>query len=268
MRVSHPDTQKALAAMVAMAVISTTAWAGRPLVIDDAEPVARGQFELEAGGRFIGDRHFDHWDYLSNLAYGLVPRLELGVGFGGLFEERMHESEGGLRHREHTHDWADVTPNIKWKPLDADQAWADHALAFTLKVPTANYDKGMGSGELDYDLTYIVTKPITEKMGGHLNVGHTWVTDPPGEDLDDILHYGVALDYQLTDTLQLVGEAYANTPLHTAQNTLIIVSSGARWEVVEDLVLDFAVGTDVRRGDMHLIASFGLTWTFGFGEKK
>lgn len=247
---------------------ASAVWAGRPLVIDDAEPVAPGRFELEAGGRFIDDHHFDHWDYLFNLAFGVVPWLEFGVGFGGMFEERLIEAEGGRHDRAQTHDWADVTPNIKWKPLDAEKAWADHAFAFTVKVPTANYDKGMGSGELDYDLTYIMTKPITEKMSGHLNVGHTWVTDPPGEDLDNILHYGVALDYQLTETLQLVGEVYANTPLHTVDETPVIATGGARWKVAEDLVLDFAAGTDVRRGETHLVATFGLTWTFGFDGKK
>ena len=39
-------------------------------------------------------------------------------------------------------------------------------------------------------------------------------------------------------------------------------------EVAGDLVQDFVAGSDVRGGDTHLIAAFGLTWTFGNGKTR
>lgn len=245
-----------LAGMVVLG--ATTAQAGRPLFTDDAEPVAPGQFELEAGVAYIKDGPTHHGDVPVSLTYGLPARLEIGAGFGGQFEERRDVFSG----RQTEEGIADLTLGFKWKVLEQDRFWADQSLAGAVKLPTANEDEGLGSGEVDYSLAWIVTRGITEKLNAHLNVGYSWLGDSAEEDADDVLFYGVAVDYQLTERLQPVAEIFAESPIESDGRIQVLTNVGLRWLVKDNLVLDFAVGTGLTEEAPDLFATTGLTWAF------
>jgi hypothetical protein len=236
--------------------------AGRPLTVDDAEPVAFRQFEFEAGFGYVGEGDLRHYDIPFGVTYGVLPRLEAGLGFGGQIEERAE----ALGQERGVTDVGDLTLGAKWKVFAAERAWADQALAFTVKLPTASDDRGMGSGQTDFDLAWIVSKALTANWGAHLNLGHTWTGDRTTDRQDDVLHYGLALDYQVTTRLQLVAEIFADTPLTAEQETAVTVNGGTRWLVADNLVVDAAVGGGVRRAAADVVATVGLTWAFGFGN--
>ena len=79
--------------VVGVVSMASIALAGRPLAIDDADPVDPGQFEFEAGAAYEHDSDCKHWDFPFGLTYGLVPSVEVGAGFGGQFEERTEVLE-------------------------------------------------------------------------------------------------------------------------------------------------------------------------------
>jgi hypothetical protein len=245
---------------VAIAVLPLLpARGGRPLTIDDAAPVASGQLQLEAGVGYVKNGGTDHLDFPLTLTYGLPWRLEVGVGFGSQIEERENlaggtDTESGL---------GDLVTGFKWQLLDAARAWADQSLACAVKFPTADHDKGMGTGETDYDLTWIVSKPITDRWGVNLNVGYTWV----GED-GDTLHYGVAGNVLLTKRIELVAEVFADTPLVSGAVTSVSLNGGVRWNLFNSLVLDAAVGAGLCGDAPNLTATTGFTWTFDFGKNR
>jgi hypothetical protein len=240
-------------------LVSTTTFAGRPLTVDDAGTVEPRQFQLEAGCGYVHDDSTQHYDFPLGLSYGVLPTLQAGIGFGGQLEERLedtgdHCTESGI---------GDLTVGAKWHPLSAERFWADHALALTVKVPTADCDRGLGSGLLDYDLTYIATKSLGEKFNVDFNLGYTWV----GGD-DDVLHYGLALRWQALEKVELVGEVFADTPLTRESDTSVAMSAGLRWTVVDDFVLDAAAGAGLHGDAPDWTATIGLTWTVGFGNPK
>ncbi len=236
------------------------AFAGRPLVVDDAEPAAPRQFKFEAGVGLVAGHSVEHFDFPFGLTYGVIPRLEAGIGFGGQVEERQE----ALAEDKTVTDFGDLILRAKGKVLTADRWWADHALAFTVKFPTASYDQGTGSGKTDFDLTWIVSKPICEKWAAHLNTGYTWTGDHPRDKHDDILHYGIAADYQLSEKIQFVGEIFANTPITAENETPVRINGGIRWQATDHLVLDAAVGTGIRRDPAELTATVGFARAFGF----
>ncbi|TAN36831.1 MAG: transporter [Verrucomicrobia bacterium] len=247
-------------AALAMLSPSIPALGGRPLTIDDAEPVAPRQFQIEAGVGYLGDQAITHFDFPVALTYGLLPRVEIGAGFGGQIEERK-ETLGAERA---VTDVGDLTLGTKIKLFTAEQAWADQATALTVKLPTASCATRLGSGGTDFDLTWIVSKPITAHGSGHFNLGYTWTGNcHRGRRYNDILHYGFAADYQLAKTLQLVAEVFANTPVANAAETGVRFNGGVRWQVLESLVLDAAIGTGGLRDPAEITATVGLTWTFG-----
>jgi putative salt-induced outer membrane protein YdiY len=112
----------------------------------------------------------------------------------------------------------------------------------------------------DYDLTWIVSKSLGKKWNAHFNLGYTWVGGA-----DDVLHYGVAADYQLTDRVQLVAEVFADT---TADDTAVQAGGGLRWQASEPVVLDAAVGAKLHGEAPDWTATVGLTWTLDFNRKE
>jgi len=242
-------------AWAAMAMISgvSAAFAGRPLTIDDAEPVEPGKFELEAGLGYVKEDDCKHFDVPLALTYGVLLRLEAGIGFGGQFEDRKEDGdetafEEGL---------SDLTLGVKCKLFDQDKAFFDQALAAGIKLPTANEDRDLGSGEIDYDLTYILTRQLDEKTTLLFNVGYTWLGGEEG----DVLHYGPAITYQLTPTFQPVAELLLETPVDGGKTSLG-ANVGCRYQLQEALTLDAAVGTRVAGDWPDFTAAVGLTWAF------
>lgn len=241
------------------------AWAGRPLAIDDADPVDPGQFEFEAGAAYEHDFDCKHWDFPFGLTYGLVPSVEVGAGFGGQSEERTEVLED--TDREETQNESgigDLNLGAKWQFMKSCPLGARHALAASVKFPTADEDKDLGSGETDYDLTWIASRSIGENAGVHLNLGYSWIGGPD----DDVLHYGVALDYQIVDAVQWVGEVFAENELADGTEIVAQYNTGFRWSPVENLTLDIAAGSKISDDAPDFTGTVGLTWAFGFENNE
>lgn len=241
--------------------LAGAAWAGRPLTIDDAGTAESGHFEFEAGVGHDHDPDCDHWDFPFGLAYGVAPRLEAGVGFGGQFEERTeileHDGEEDTRHESGV---GDLAIGAKWQFVDACPLGAQHAALPAVKLPTADEDDGLGSGETDWDLTWAASRGIGGKAGAHLNAGYSWIG---GVDAD-VWHYGAALDYQFLDALQGVVEAFAEKERADGADTVGQYNVGIRWSPAESLTIDAACGSKVTGDAPDLSATVGLTWAFGF----
>lgn len=234
------------------------AWAGRPLTVDDATTVNPGDLELEAGLVYQRDSGVRHVETPVGLAFGLPARLELGASFGWQWEQRQTTTG-----RDSENDVSDLVVGLKWNPFPAEQWWAGHALAASVKIPTANKEEDLGSGRADYDLMYIVTKTITAQISADLNIGHTWV----GGD-DDVLHYGLAVRWQTTNRIEWVAEIVADTVLASANDTAVSLNGGVRWTVSDTLILDAAAGGGLNKHAPDWTATIGLTWVFGFSQSN
>jgi hypothetical protein len=235
------------------------------LVIDDADPVDPGQFEFEAGAAYEHDSDCKHWDFPFGLTYGLVRSVEVGIGFGGQFEERTEfhkDSETEQCIREH--GIGDLLVGAKWQFIESCPLGARHALAGSVKFPTVDDDKGFGSGQTDYDLTWTGSRSIGEKAGVHLNLGYSWIGGPDG----DVLHYGVALDYQIVDSVQWVGEVFAEKELVGGTDTVVQYNTGFRWNPVESLTVDIAGGSKISHDAPDFTGTVGLTLAFGFKNNE
>ena len=240
--------------------------AGRPLTIDDADPVDLGEFEFEAGALYEHNAECKHWDIPFGLTYGLFPRVEMGVGFGGQFEERTELlAESGEEECVRDHGVGDLVVGAKWQFIQSCPLGARHALVPSVKFPTSDEEKGLGSGETDYDLTWIASKSIGEKAGVHFNVGYSWIGGPD----DDVLHYGLALDYRLTDAVRWVGEVFGDNTLADGADTVVQYNTGFRWNPIESVTVDLAGGSKITGDAPDFTATAGLTWAFGFsGNNK
>ena len=251
--------------VMGVVIVAGSAWAGRPLAIDDADPVECGLGELEAGVVFEQYPGCKHWDYPVGLAAGLALGIEGSVGFGGQFEERteVHE-ESGATECTRAEGLGDLTLGVKWQAIRECLLGARHALALSLKIPTADNEQDLGSGEPDNDITWIVSRSMAEKAGIHFNAGYSWIGGPDA----DILHYGVAVDYQIANKAQWVGEAFSEKELVGGADPTTQFKTGFRWSPAEDFTWDIAAGSSITGEAPDFIGTVGLTWAFGFHIQK
>jgi hypothetical protein len=242
-------------------IMSGFAVAGRPLTIDDADPVDPGQCEFETGAAYEHASDCKHWDFPFGLTYGLVPSVEVGVGFGGQFEERTELlAASGEEACFPEHGVGDLVVGAKWQFIQSCPMGSRQAFVPSVKFPTSDEHKDLGSGETDYDLTWIASRSIGEEAGVHVNVGYSWIGGPD----DDVLHYGLAMDYQLSDTVQWVGEVFAERETSSGADTVVQYNTGVRWTPVESVTLDLAGGSNITGDAPDFTATAGLTWAFGF----
>lgn len=244
--------------LAAISGFNSLLFAGRPLDTNDAFPVDRGTFELEAAGLYVKDAGNRHFEVPLALTYGLIDRVEVGIGFGGQLEERK-EITGGVDTESGIGDLV-----LGAKVLINEQAGfiPANAIAGEVKFPTADEDKGLGSGEFDYDLTWIASFQLNDACALHLNVGYSWMGNTDDEVFCDVLHYSAALAYALTDQFEPVIEVLAETPIEECGPTVVGISTGFSYALTDSIALDAAIGTRLVNDWPDLTATAGVTWSF------
>ena len=236
-------------------LVTGSSFAARPLETDDAGTVDPGFVEVELGAAFESAPSADAWETPIGIKTGVVPGLDVGLGFGW---QRLHEAgvtESGI---------TDLEMGAKWNFLCETNGMPAMALTGAVKLPTADKGKGLGSGETDWDVTVVLSKTLTDRLTGHLNAGYGVIGCPTGEDVGDVLHGSVALELQVCESCWLTGEILAEREHEGGKNTELMGNLGVRWIVSDDLAFDTAFGTSLNGGDTpDFSATFGLTWLFG-----
>ncbi|MBU4366460.1 MAG: transporter [Kiritimatiellae bacterium] len=255
--------------MAGVVSAASVVFAARPLIIDDADPLDFKKLKAEGGAWYEKDSGCKHWDFPFGVAAGIFPSLELGAGFGGQFEERTEIDETIGEECAHSESGiGDLIIVAKWQFLKESTWLPRQAIVPAVKFPTSDKDKGLGSGKTDYDLTWIASKSLCEKIGAHINLGYSWIGEPADEDVGDILHYGLALDYRIVDALQWVGEVFAEKELRSGTDTAVMFNTGLRLSSAEGLIFDIAAGSRLAGDAPDLIAQAGLTWEFGLPKAE
>ncbi len=255
--------------MAGIVLTASAAFAARPLIVDDADPLDLMKFKIEGGAYYEKNSGCKHWDFPFGVAAGIFPSIELGAGFGGQFEERTEIDEHtGSECTSSASGIGDLTLAAKWQYWRQSHWLPRQAIVPTVKFPTSDKDKELGSGKTDYDLTWIASKSFYEKAGAHINVGYSWIGEPDGEEVGDILHYGLAVDYRLVDPLQWVGEVFAEKELRSGTDAAVMFNTGLRLTLIDGLTFDIAAGACLAGDAADLIATAGLTWEFGFAKEE
>jgi hypothetical protein len=241
------------------------AWATLPLTIDEADTQDPGTFQVEAGTSYERDSECHHYDFPVALTYGVMPRWDIAAGFGGQLEQRTrHEHEGD---DQRVSGLADLNLATKWLFLKESTYLPRQTVCPSVTFPTADDQKGLGRGETDYDLTWLASKAIGDRLGVHLNIGYSWLGEPSNEDVGALVHYGVAADYQLFDSLQWIGEVFGEEELQEHE-TAWQYRTGLRCEVVDDFSLVVAAGSRISGDAPEFTATVGLIWVLGTNDNE
>jgi cobalt/nickel transport protein len=236
-----------------LSLYSIPAYAARPLNTDDAWTVEKGTFQLEVGFDTLRqDNHDGEFGPSLTLTYGLLERMDLGIGSAYVF---FHAKEG-----ERENGMADTKVKLKYRWMDEKNWRPAFTVSGILKIPTASESKGLGSGQTDFGINAILTKTLSKKWVAHLNLGYTFI----GEDhVNNEFNYSIAAQFLLTEKWSLVGEIVGVNNFNGRHGDdpfsgLI----GTCYSITEKIVWDVGLEIGMSKAAPDFRLTTGLTWLF------
>jgi hypothetical protein len=242
-------------------------YAGRPLVTDDAYPVELGRVQVEAGLELETSSNGYNLTAPFSFGFGLTDWLEGSIKPSVLAAE---DQEGSPRKAVGLGDLVlQAKARLPWAPFDLALA-----LIPNLKIPTANENLGLGTGKVDGGVRVAISKEFTPTQKLHFNVGYSAVGTVTDVDLMNQLFIGLAGETSIPglaeERLQVVAEVFGTTAEQSGGPGDIQGHLGVRYLVVEDVVLDAAIGRSFTANPppVQFFATVGLTWTFDAPWKR
>lgn len=228
---------------------------GRPLRTEDAYPVERRAFEIQAAPlrleRSGGGAY--RWDLEPEIAYGVAPRTHIEAGVPLAVIDAGGERRSGLAglHLSVLHN-LNVETSIP---------------AFGVAARTALPVGGLATGATLFSVTGIATRTLTWARF-HLNGEYTFGDQPDvGDDgAGEASRWSVGLSVDRTFPLRSLlfgAEVVVERPLHENEAVVLSGAVGTRYQLTPRWALDGGVGRRFTGDDEAWFITFGSAYAFG-----
>jgi len=170
-------------------------FAGRPLITEDAETIAKGSTKIEMAFDYAREDNGDkeYFPFLQ-VAYGLADRLEIALGMPYIF---LDPKEGGK-----VDGIGDLYAYLKFRVWGEGDLYPALALKPIVKIPIADEKKGLGSGKTDFGLAAAFSKSFRRL---NLNFDATYIAFGEKNVIDQ-LALGLSGELEVAKGFNLVSE--------------------------------------------------------------
>ena len=236
--------------------------AGRPMQIEDAAPVERRAFEIQAAPLRLERSRAGvyHWGIEPELAYGILPRSNIEIGAPFAFIDAGGERTSGLSgiHLSAFHN------------LNAETSIPALAVAASVLLPV---------GSLAPDETYgsvkgILTRTFTWArfhVNGEYTLGSRLANGSESAGASELSSWlgGLAVDRTFPLAALLVsGEVYARQPIHEDAAVEWNTGIGLRYQLDPRFNLDGGIGRRLTGDDRGWYATFGTAYALGLPWRR
>lgn len=133
------------------------------------------------------------------------------------------------------------------------------ALSYAVKIPSASSAKGLGSGEIDHQLTFLASKDV---RGRHFdfNLSQFWIGRASGG-FDTNQQLNFTFSQNLYRGLQFQGEFYGDTQLNSANRAFASALGALVWMATRRLEVDAGVDTGMTHNAPRRRVFVGFTYS-------
>lgn len=245
-------------ALAAVGMLMEAARAGSPFITDDPIPQGKGHIELDIASEGI---------WAKQESFTTLPHVEFDYGITDHFDfhilapmvyDRPDNTGGG------EYGYGDTELGFKWEFFKEDQLFTgcpEAGIYPLVELDTGNHSRGLGNGRDQAFIPLWLLKSWGEKdrpwtiYGG----GGYWLN--PGNENENYGFFGVALQKQLTEHLNLGGELFHATVAAKDESAHTGFNLGGIYDFNEHWHLLISAGCDLK-GDNRLTDYLGVQYTF------
>jgi hypothetical protein len=136
------------------------------------------------------------------------------------------------------------------------------ALYLKIKFPTADEDRGLGTGEFDETVGVDLSKRLIEKLFGYLTLSYTFIGDPPGTDFRNSFGWSIGAAYAVMPPLSLFGFLEGSTAVARGQADPVELRVGVEFKLTKALKVTGSVTRGLTDGAADWGVSAGLALRF------
>ena len=232
---------------------STAANPNRPTVANPADISQYGVLELEYGfDRFWPDNGARQTSVGGLLKFGMLCDVELRWNTTSF----ISQTDASGTHRGIGDNW--LGPQVR--VYKQTKLVPTVAFGYAVKIPSANFAEGLGSGRVDHSFTLLVSKDIA-KIHFDFNATEFLIGRPGGSGFDRNQQFNLAFSLALRGKLQFTGEFYGDTHLNASTPRFVSSLWALTYAVTPRLVVDGGFETGITSGGPHRHAFFGATYS-------
>ena len=238
--------------------------AGRPLQIEDAAPVERRAFEIQAAPLRLERSRSGvyHWGIEPELAYGVLPRTHIEIGAPFAF---IDGADG-----ERTSGLSGIHLSAFYN-LNAETSIPALALSAAVLLPVGS----LAADEAYTSVKGILTRTFTWARF-HVNGEYTFGTRPGADDAEstgaaELSSWlgGIAVDRTFPlESLLLTGEVYAREPIHANGELEWNTGIGIRYQLDPRFNLDGGIGRRLTGDERGWYVTFGTAYALGLPWRR
>ena len=131
-----------------------------------------------------------------------------------------------------------------------------------IKFPTADEDRGLGTGEFDETIGLELSKRLVGSLVGYLGVAYTFVGDPPGTSLRDSFAWSLGAAYAVIPPLSVFAFLEGATAVASGGDDPLEIRAGAEYRFTKSVKATGAVTRGLSNGSADWGLSAGLTLRF------
>lgn len=182
-----------------------------------------------------------------------IPYLDIsddGATFVGGVVEPVQGAGGGS-------GLGDVILKGRYYAVEQDELLPYIDLVGSIKFPTADEDKGLGTGETDFTFMVEFARRLqNERWIALLDLGYTFVGEPSGYDVDNRWIYSIGAAYELDPDITLSGYIDGRTAIFEGNDDPLSILLMGEYKYFPDLRFDTVLEFGLNDG----APDFGITF--------
>jgi len=256
--------KKAVLSVLGLLLMTTSAFAGHPLVTDDTGTQGKGKGQVEVGFSYFYDKDkvdetttykSDGGDLSVGITVGVLDTVDIVMGLPYAWSS-LEENDVRI---DHTDGISDITFDVKWRFFEKN-GWS-LALKPGVSLPTGDEDKGLGAGRAGYRLFLVGTKEF-EPFAVHVNAGYMR-NENNFDERTDLWLASVACEIEVIKELKLLANiGIERNPDPSSDNPLAFALAGISYNLSDKITIDTGLKYGLTAAETDWTALTGVTVRF------